>query len=127
MGTRADFYIGTGKKAEWIGSVAWDGYLWAERKDGHENITEANTEAKFREAVAKLSSRGDFTSPEMGWPWPWTDSAGTDYAYCFSDGKVLAFNWGEPVPKDHPEWPDMDKSRYAKAGSKRSGVMVFGA
>ncbi len=26
MGTRADFYIGRGEKAEWLGSVAWDGY-----------------------------------------------------------------------------------------------------
>ena len=26
MGTRADFYIGRGATAEWIGSIAWDGY-----------------------------------------------------------------------------------------------------
>ena len=26
MGTRADLYIGRGTDAEWIGSVAWDGY-----------------------------------------------------------------------------------------------------
>jgi hypothetical protein len=26
MGTRADFYIGRGTEAEWLGSVAWDGY-----------------------------------------------------------------------------------------------------
>jgi hypothetical protein len=25
MGTRADFYIGRGESAEWVGSVAWDG------------------------------------------------------------------------------------------------------
>jgi hypothetical protein len=26
MGTRADFYVGRGKDAEWLGSVAFDGY-----------------------------------------------------------------------------------------------------
>ncbi len=25
MGTRADFYVGLGEQAEWLGSVAWDG------------------------------------------------------------------------------------------------------
>ena len=25
MGTRADFYVGRGESAEWLGSVAWDG------------------------------------------------------------------------------------------------------
>jgi hypothetical protein len=26
MGTRADFYVGRGESAEWLGSIAWDGY-----------------------------------------------------------------------------------------------------
>ena len=26
MGTRADFYIGKGTDAEWLGSIAWNGY-----------------------------------------------------------------------------------------------------
>jgi hypothetical protein len=26
MGTRADFYVGRGGQAEWLGSIAWDGY-----------------------------------------------------------------------------------------------------
>lgn len=25
MGTRADFYVGRGEQAEWLGSIAWDG------------------------------------------------------------------------------------------------------
>lgn len=25
MGTRADFYVGVGEQAEWLGSIAWDG------------------------------------------------------------------------------------------------------
>jgi len=26
MGTRADFYVGIGPEAEWVGSIAYDGY-----------------------------------------------------------------------------------------------------
>jgi hypothetical protein len=26
MGTRADFYVGRGETAEYLGSIAWDGY-----------------------------------------------------------------------------------------------------
>lgn len=26
MSTRADFYVGRGAEAEWIGSISWDGY-----------------------------------------------------------------------------------------------------
>lgn len=26
MGTRADFYVGTGANAEWLGSIAYDGH-----------------------------------------------------------------------------------------------------
>ena len=33
MGTRADFYIGSGKDAEWLGSVAFDGYEWDDNAD----------------------------------------------------------------------------------------------
>ena len=32
MGSRADFYIGEGTEAEWLGSVAWDGYEWDKEK-----------------------------------------------------------------------------------------------
>ena len=34
MGTRADFYLGEGSAAEWLGSVAWDGYDVTEADDG---------------------------------------------------------------------------------------------
>ena len=69
MGTRADFYVGRGQKAEWLGSIAWDGY-----PDGLSDIPvlSAQTEVAFRAAVRDmLASRKDGTTPEMGWPWPW--------------------------------------------------------
>ncbi len=84
MGTRADFYVGKGKDAEWIGSIAWDGY-----RDGIDAaILKAKTPRAFRAAVAKFfKTRDDVTLPKMGWPWPWDDSGTSDCSYWFFAGK----------------------------------------
>lgn len=132
MGTRADFYVGRGESAEWLGSVAWDGY-----PDGFEaELFAPTTEAEWRAEVAKLSTREDWTSPEMGWPWPWENSQTTDFAYAFDGGSVHASNFGHAwfdPKKEQPEcdgdeakvaFPEM-KGSSAPAGSKRSGIMVF--
>lgn len=56
MGTRADFYIGRGPDAEWLGSVAWDGYEWdAEDSD----LMTAKTADEFRAAVAAIVRLGN--------------------------------------------------------------------
>lgn len=86
MGTRADFYIGRGKDAEWIGSIAMDGYPF---RPGHPvellNITDR---AKYRRAVRKIINEvGHGTTPDQGWPWPWENSQTTDYAYAFDKGR----------------------------------------
>lgn len=134
MGTRADFYVGRGKSAEWIGSTAWDGY-----PSGFSNtpIFKAKTEEAFRATVAdEISGREDGTKPEMGWPWPWDNSQTTDYSYAFDGGRVYAscfghrwFNPRKPEPEDHEgektEFPDM-KDRQRVTLGKRSGVIVFG-
>lgn len=81
MGTRADFYVGRGREAEWLGSIAWD---------GHEvgRIREATSEGNFRTFVAAfLAERDDATLPEAGWPWPWNDSGTTDCVYAW-DGPM---------------------------------------
>jgi len=114
MGTRADFYIGRGESAEWLGSIAWDGY-----PSGIDNtIKQATTEDEYRHAVsAFLASRDDATLPERGWPWPWDDSNTTDYSYAFDDmvyGTCFGYGWW-PVnekPDDRPQeqkviFPDM--------------------
>jgi hypothetical protein len=76
MGTRADFYAGRGKDAEWLGSIAWDG------QDIPDEIRYAHDEVMFRREVAEfLSGRDDSTVPEKGWPWPWNTSATTDCSY----------------------------------------------
>src|ERR1044071_8308752 len=94
MGTRADFYVGRGPKAEWLGSIAWDGYDISGFK-----IAQAKTAKTFRKRVAAfLISRDDVTLPSMGWPWPWEDSTLTDEVWAFDGGHLWNAN-GYPVAR----------------------------
>ena len=93
MGTRADFYVGRGEDAEWLGSIAYDGY-----PEGHPSQLDGNAseEAHYREDVVELLGSVDHASlPDRGWPWPWEDSATTDYAYAWEDGRVWISNFGQ--------------------------------
>lgn len=120
MGTRADFYIGTGEGAEWLGSIAWDGYE-IDEADAHP-VKDASTKDEYRASVAEyLSGRDDATLPDSGWPWPWDDSNTTDYAYSFVDGATRAFPWGEGA-----SWPNMAGRKNVARGT-RSGMIVVGA
>lgn len=132
MGTRADFYVGRTEDAEWLGSIAWDGY-----PDGIEaKIREAVDEAEYRRQVgAFIGSREDGTKPEQGWPWPWDDSGTTDYAYAFDGGSVYGSCFGRPwfeaagKEPDEPEgtrptFPDMSERKVTTLGP-RSGVIVI--
>ena len=138
MGTRADFYIGRGENAEWLGSIAWDGYP----KGIADTVLDATNEQDFRDAVESfLTGREDATKPGMGWPWPWETSATTDYAYAF-DGDVYAScfggNWfnprnepddddeGRAVTGDPAVFPDMSDRKNVQIGGSRSGILVFG-
>lgn len=134
MGTRADFYVGQGKQAEWLGSVAWDGHP----ENFVKSLGTAKTEKGFRKAVAGvLSGRDDATLPEHGWPWPWVDSRTTDYAYAWCSDHVqvsgFGYEWfklGDPEPEidDRPKtavFPNM-KSRQRVTFGKRSGILLFG-
>jgi hypothetical protein len=129
MGTRADFYVGRGVDAIWLGSIAWDGY-----PDGiTDDVLKASTSVEY---LARLSTfwrgRDDVTLPEMGWPWPWETSHTTDYAYAFDDGKVWVSNFGEPWADpltegqdvETPVFPDMSDQKNVTYG-KRSGVLVI--
>lgn len=129
MATRADFYVGIGEHAEWLGSIAFDGYEWAEDKDCA--LMRATTEVAFRHAVAEIAELrdnfcGDWTYPYMGWPWPWDDSSLTDYVYAFDSGRVTIFRFGEinRLKKSKVSWPDM-KSKKKVTFGKRSGLIVL--
>lgn len=135
MGTRADFYVGRGENAEWLGSIAWDGYP----SEIPSHIFDTTTESDYREAVnLDLASRNDWTTPAMGWPWPWETSNTTDYAYAFDGGKVYGSCFGYPWfdPHDEPEdhdnsqqvvFPDMSACMNVQFGGKRSGIIVISA
>lgn len=131
MGTRADFYVGRGEIAEWLGSIAWDGY-----PSGIDlELLGSATDGEFRERLKKFfQGREDVTLPEAGWPWPWDDSQTTDYAYAFDQGGVHASAFGsswfdpkQPEPEDlktkEAVFPDMKKVQNVTFG-KRSGVVV---
>lgn len=104
MGTRADFYVGRGPQAEWLGSIAWDGYPEGIAAD----VLKARTENAFRSAVtAFIAGRDDGTKPEMGWPWPWNDSGTSDYGYCFDGG----LTWWSDYAREEDEragWSGLD-------------------
>ena len=93
MGTRADFYIGRGEKAEWIGSIAWDGYPNGKVT---KKVLTAKTKNGFYAAVCDLLEEEDHhsTIPEQGWPWPWDDSNTTDYSYALDQGTVRITQFG---------------------------------
>jgi hypothetical protein len=147
MGTRADFYIGRGATAEWLGSIAWDGYpqgimphkarraLDEWPAGGH--LFDATTDAEFRSRLARFfEHREDVTLPANGWPWPWEDSNTTDYAYALDGGVVYGICFGHRwfvAAEDEPEdvgnakegvFPQFPTERTAEPGSQRSGVIV---
>ena len=131
MGTRADFYIGRGPNAEWLASIAWDGYPEGIRS----TLLQATSEDEYRTQLEDfLASRGDVTRPADGWPWPWNDSRTTDYAYAFDGDKVHASRFGSIWfdPLNEPEgdiekdaiFPDMSKCKNVTFG-RRSGLIVI--
>ena len=138
MGTRADFYVGRGKDAKWLGSIAWDGYPEGIDRE----VLNATTDDAFGAAVNNfLAKRKDATWPEHGWPWPWENSNTTDYAYAFDGGHVWFTGhdgWRDarqPVPNAEAyqnaspplfEFPDMSQQKNVTYG-KRSGLLVFSA
>lgn len=140
MGTRADFYVGRGEDAEWLGSIAWDGYPDGVFAGASQLFTAPVSAAEWRAWVQDLLGREDGTTPELGWPWPWEDSRTTDYAYALDDGAIWGTsfgyawfrvdpkveNFGEPDDDPHVKtavFPDMTSRKNVTYG-KRSGVII---
>lgn len=157
MGTRADFYAGKGPDAEWLGSIAFDGYFIAESSAEDRDpegrlawaVKSAKSEDEYRKAVAALlDALDDATLPKDGWPWPWADSGTTDCHYWFFDDQCWygSFDRGassidDPEPDEDDE-PDAHaawltrritldfpdmSSRKNVTFGKRSGLMIFSA
>jgi hypothetical protein len=123
--------VGRGKDAEWLGSIAFDGY-----PDGIPRaVRSATIETQYRRELREFFvERHGVTLPGQGWPWPWEDSRTTDYAYALDEGKVWAScfgsDWFDPMleePEDLPKgaiFPDM-KSRQCVAFGPRSGMIAI--
>jgi hypothetical protein len=142
MGTRADFYVGRGSEAEWLGSIALDGYPEGVF-DHHFAPTDCGTVELWREKVAAFLDRDDrATLPEQGWPWPWDDSRTTDYAYAWDDGTIYGSGYGhawfvvDPAAEEFGESEDDEAGpmavfpnmadRKAVTYGPRSGLIVIG-
>lgn len=144
MGTRADFYVGRGKAAEWLGSICWDGYPTGVARESYPGglaLFAAADEASYRAAVEQFfQEKGEEVSrPADGWPWPWKDSGTTDYSYAFDDGRTWMSRFGgkwEPATTEESdeeesddgakaEFPDMTDKQAVTLG-RRSGLIVLG-
>lgn len=128
MGTRADFYVGRGKKAKYLGSIAWDGYSFHEKflAGKKESIMDSKDEVEFQSNVEKMiKNRDDGTLAKDGFPFPWNDSRTTDYAYCFDKGKVWVYLFGSLNGKGKQRsFPDMRKMHNVQFGDK-SGLIII--
>jgi hypothetical protein len=132
VGTRADFYVGRGEQAEWLGSIAYDGF-----PDGHAAALVGLTEASaYRLAVQTILEWVDHaTRPAQGWPWPWANSQTTDYAYAFDGGVVYVTCFGhgwQVLRAELDDWPDDEgkvpfpdmTARQRVTFGRRSGVIM---
>jgi hypothetical protein len=143
MGTRADFYIGRGKDAEWLGSIPLDGYptgVCHEKYPAGKVLLAATTVEDYRASLARFfKEKRDVTTPDMGWPWPWNDSGTTDYSYAFDAGEVwvskFGYGWRRASEvSDETEWDESKSAAFPNMADRknvtlgpRSGLIVFGA
>jgi len=83
--TRADFYVGTGPNAIYVGSVM-------DKGDNIPNsIKRARTPEKYQQAVTKFIKKN---SGVTVWTWSWNSSLFTDYAYWLDNGKLYVTKFG---------------------------------
>ncbi|VBB05584.1 Hypothetical protein LUCI_0794 [Lucifera butyrica] len=95
MSTKADFFVGTGRDAKYLGSIRWDGY-----PEGIDpKILRSRTQKGFEKNVKKfLANREDGTLTNQGESWTWEESIQIiDYAYCFVNNQVMASYFGDTL------------------------------
>ena len=84
MGTRADFYVGLGSKADWIGSLLQDGSVW---NIPIEILIQVNRIMFEELSIDFIKKCGGIVAQEDGkWPHLWSDSRMSDYSYIFHPG-----------------------------------------
>lgn len=123
--TNADFYIGLGEDAKWIGSLSVDGST-ADMDDAGlfgppPDDMELYTETTFLNVVLDVlgladdADRGYLAANLDPWPWPWKDSVGTDMAYAFAKGCIHVFERGYLVALHYPNGA-RNPSRFPQLG-----------
>ena len=136
MSTRTDFYIGKGKKAQWLGSCI-DGFCPIECERAEMvNICSSKKEVNYIKFVNEMLSNKSHqgVTPEKGWQWDYDTSIGSDYIYCFSHSTVkcsyrgsIFFNPMKTLKYDKNimlEWPDMSSFRKEKIFYKNDGIRI---
>ena len=85
MGTKADFYVGIGSDAEWLGSIFDNGDVWHVPL----NILIQVNQTMFEELTLEFLQSKDSVIADRGdkWDHPWADSRITDYTYMFDAAK----------------------------------------
>lgn len=78
---KADFYVGTGRGADWIGSVRKNGDVY---HIPPELLLQINS-VMFEELAIDFikATDGIVANHICEWPWEWTDSRMTDFSYLF--------------------------------------------
>lgn len=94
MGTKADFYVGTGNDMEWLGSIFDEGDVTAIPL----NILIQINQVMFEELTLEFLQNRDsvISDREDKWNHPWADSRLTDYTYMFDTAreKVVMYQSG---------------------------------
>jgi hypothetical protein len=127
MGSKADFYMGRGVNAEWLGSLAWDGLPAGLPSE----LLVITSEVDFRTQVTQLLDvRGDGIPAIQGWPWPWDTSHGTKYTYAFDNGLVYACCYGSSwwlASKPEPDHTTLKRkaARFPDMSLVKKGGGVF--
>ena len=123
--TKADFYVGCGKSALWLGSIMKDGMPDKIAEDIIFSINEAQYERRVKTMLVKKINS---ILPGDGWPWLWDDSKMTDFSYFFFNDRVhasfmggilfdpISISFGEDLKTAYvgyvvPEFPNM-RLRY---------------
>ena len=115
--TKADFYIGTGIAANWIGSINEDGYITGIALD----ILTCTNQTLYEELVVEFIEGRNGVVKTNGdkWPWLWPDSRMTDYSYMFIEdlGKVVVSYFGRDM---------FDPLHYLQEGDMRAASVGLG-
>ena len=120
----ADFFLGVGEGAEWLGTLRLQG----DPDDLPRALREARWPSEYRRLVAALlRSRVDGVRPHQGWPWGWDTANGTPHVYTFSSMgwqgvgalgetgwmtvEAYAAQWAAGAPRLYARLPDMRIAR----------------